>query len=218
MPPTQRHVTTTASGRSRSWPVVRASMGVSEVVRRPSKNKVIFCSACRLASRPPTPYGKRRTTTCNFIFILFFLVPCTPTTKCWKTAHIQYMKMDGWLKRRDIFLKHAAHPAVTRAHILYERVRSQCKRYFSIIWMYCCTAYLPNYYFRMKFLVFLSISIFVVSDGIIPTPSLPYPCEAHVDYMFKNMKSRSNFFRRKVGSFYVLPALSMAPNDKFFDV
>ena len=32
-PPTQRHVTTTASCRSRNWPVVRASVGLSKVVR-----------------------------------------------------------------------------------------------------------------------------------------------------------------------------------------
>ena len=38
--------------------------------------------------------------------------------------------------------------------------RSQCKRYFSTILMYCCTAHLPNYLFRMKLLAFLSISIF----------------------------------------------------------
>ena len=75
--------------------------------------------------------------------------------------------MDEWLIGGDIFilLKQAAHPALTRAHILYEcahmynSTHSQCKRFFSIILMYCCTAHVLNYYFRMKLLAFLSISI-----------------------------------------------------------
>ena len=73
-PPTQRHMTTTASCRSRNWPVVRASVGVSEVVRstycRPSKNHVTFRSGGRLASRPP-----------KFLVPLFFLAPWAPTKK-----------------------------------------------------------------------------------------------------------------------------------------
>ena len=56
-----------ASCRSRNWPAVRALVGVSEVVRRPSKNHVKFRSAGRLASRPLLPCGKRK----DLQFLLF---------------------------------------------------------------------------------------------------------------------------------------------------
>ena len=49
---------------------------ISEVVRsRGSKSHVEFCSAGRLASRPPIPCGKRRTKTCKFRFSFPFLGP-----------------------------------------------------------------------------------------------------------------------------------------------
>ena len=58
-PPTQRQLTTTASCRSRNWPVVRASVGVSEVVRSTAVDRGITTlhrSGGRFASRPPKIY------------------------------------------------------------------------------------------------------------------------------------------------------------------
>ena len=61
-PRTQRHVTTTACCRSRNWPVVRATVGVSEVVRTAvDRRKTTWHrSGGRLASRPR-----------NFLFFSF---------------------------------------------------------------------------------------------------------------------------------------------------
>ena len=69
-PPTQRRVTTTASCRSRISPVVRASVGVSEVVRSTTavdrRKTTWHRSGGRLASRPP-----------KIIYLFFFLAPYT---------------------------------------------------------------------------------------------------------------------------------------------
>ena len=68
-PLTQRHVTTTASCRSRNRPRVRASVGVSQVVRGTAVHRrktTWHRSGGRLASRPP-----------KYIHIFYSLAPCT---------------------------------------------------------------------------------------------------------------------------------------------
>ena len=83
---------------------------------------------------------------------------------------------------------------------MYKSTRSQRKRYFSIILMYCCTARFPNYYFRMQLLAFLSISIFVYvgwnNSNSFPSP--PKVCGAlvHIDKIIL-------FFRDSVRSFFL---------------
>ena len=101
-PPIQRHVTTTASCRSHNWPVVRASVGESEVNHstycRPSKNHVKLRSGGRLASRRPT-----------FRFSFYFLAPCTLTKKVPKlqmTHNFMTQITDGKAKTYYFFYVH----------------------------------------------------------------------------------------------------------------
>ena len=81
-PPTQGHVTTTASCRSCNWPVVRASVGVSEVVRtRPSNNhvEILFCRQTPKNTPDPVWEPPDKGLQCYFPF--FFLGRVNPYQK-----------------------------------------------------------------------------------------------------------------------------------------
>ena len=69
-PLTQRHVTTTASCRSRNSPVVRASVGVSEVHRSTAEDRRKTTWHPGLVTDSPVDPPK-------FIYLFFFLAPCT---------------------------------------------------------------------------------------------------------------------------------------------